>query len=54
MLAIPVIAAFAAFLIFSEHLSLVNWLAFAVVLVGIYLSISATTAETLEVENKLL
>lgn len=54
MLAIPVIAAFAAFLIFSEHLSLLNWLAFAVVLVGIYLSISATTAETLEVENKLL
>lgn len=53
MLAIPVIAAFAAFLIFSEHLSLLNWLAFAIVLVGIYLSISATTAETLEVENKL-
>ncbi|MGB3668713.1 MAG: DMT family transporter [Phormidesmis sp.] len=41
MLAIPIISAFLAFFIFSEHLSLQNWLAFAIVLVGIYLSISA-------------
>ena len=41
MLAIPVIAAILALVIFSEHLSLFNWLAFAVVLSGIYLAISA-------------
>lgn len=41
MLAIPVIAAILAMLVFSENLSLWNWLAFAVVLVGIYLAVSA-------------
>ena len=41
MLAIPVIAAILALVIFSEQLSLFNWLAFAVVLSGIYLAISA-------------
>ena len=41
MLAIPVIAAILALAIFSEQLSLFNWLAFAVVLCGIYLAISA-------------
>ena len=41
MLAIPVIAAILALAIFNEQLSLFNWLAFAVVLCGIYLAISA-------------
>ena len=41
MLAIPVIAAVLAAIIFSEQLSVFNWLAFAVVLIGIYLAISA-------------
>lgn len=41
MLAIPVIAAVLAMLIFAEQLSLFNWSAFAVVLCGIYLAISA-------------
>lgn len=41
MLAIPVIAAILALIIFSEQLSLFNWLAFAIVLSGIYLAISA-------------
>ena len=41
MLAIPVIAAILALIIFSEQLSLYNWSAFAVVLSGIYLAISA-------------
>ena len=41
MLAIPVIAAILALGIFNEQLSLFNWLAFAVVLCGIYLAISA-------------
>ena len=41
MLAIPVIAAILALVIFSEQLSLFNWLAFAVVLLGIYLAVSA-------------
>ena len=52
MLAIPVIAAVLAMLIFSEQLSLSNWLAFAVVLSGIYLAISAKdrSLETSEIE----
>ncbi len=41
MLAIPVIAAILAMVIFAEQLSLLNWLAFAVVLFGIYLAVSA-------------
>lgn len=41
MLAIPAIAAVLALIIFGEQLSLSNCLAFAVVLGGIYLSISA-------------
>lgn len=43
MLAIPVIAAIFAMLLFSEHLSILNWLAFAIVLLGIYLALSAKT-----------
>lgn len=41
MLAIPVIAAILARLVFAEQLSLFNCLAFAVVLFGIYLAVSA-------------
>lgn len=41
MLTIPLIAAVLAMLIFSERLSLFNWLAFLVVLAGIYLAVSA-------------
>ncbi|WP_036484847.1 DMT family transporter [Myxosarcina sp. GI1] len=41
MLSIPVIAAVLAMIIFAEQLSLYNWLAFAVVLFGIYLAVSA-------------
>lgn len=40
MLAIPIIAAILALIIFSQQLSLFNWLAFGVVLLGIYLAIS--------------
>ena len=50
MLAIPVIAAILALIIFSEQLSLFNWLAFAVVLSGIYLAISAKQSN-LEIPN---
>ena len=45
MLAIPVIAAVLAAIIFSEQLSLFNWLAFAVVLIGIYLAVSARNVQ---------
>ena len=41
MLSIPVIAAILAMLIFAEQLSLFNWIAFAIVLSGIYLAVSA-------------
>lgn len=41
MLSIPVIAAFLAVMLFTERLSVLNWMAFAVVLVGIYLSVSS-------------
>lgn len=41
MLSIPVIAAILAMLIFAERLSIFNCLAFAVVLFGIYLAVSA-------------
>ena len=41
MLAIPVIAAVLAAIIFSEQLSVFNWLAFGIVLIGIYLAVSA-------------
>ena len=41
MLAIPVIAAILATIIFEEQLTLTNCLAFSVVLVGIYVSVSA-------------
>lgn len=53
MLAIPVIAAVLALIIFSERLSLFNWWAFAVVLSGIYLAISAKdiSVETSEVST---
>ncbi len=52
MLSIPIISAFLALFIFSEHLSVQNWLAFGLVLVGIYLSISAPKA-TAEFESAL-
>ena len=45
MLAIPVIAAILALLIFSEQLSLLNWLAFGIVLLGIYLAVSAKNGD---------
>ncbi|MGB5710699.1 MAG: DMT family transporter [Waterburya sp.] len=51
MLAIPVIAAILALIIFSEQLSLFNWSAFAVVLSGIYLAISAKDSN-LVISNK--
>ncbi|MGF1591114.1 MAG: DMT family transporter [Pleurocapsa sp.] len=41
MLSIPVIAAILAMLLFAEQLSLFNYLAFAIVLLGIYLAVSA-------------
>lgn len=41
VLAIPVIAALMAVVAFSETLSLINWCAFGVVLIGIYISVSA-------------
>ena len=52
MLAIPVIAAILALIIFSEQLSLFNWSAFGVVLSGIYLAISAKE-RNLESEIKI-
>ena len=45
MLAIPLIAATLAAIAFAERLSWLNWLAFLVVLVGIYLAISARHSE---------
>lgn len=45
MLSIPVIAAILAMLIFAEQLSLFNWIAFAIVLCGIYLAVSAENSE---------
>lgn len=41
----PVITAILAWILFSEKLSLFNWLAFSVVLVGIYLGKSSSSAE---------
>lgn len=46
MLSIPVIAAILALAIFAEQLSLFNWLAFAVVLSGIYLAVSAKSIDS--------
>ncbi len=51
MLAIPLIAAILAMIIFAEQLSLLNWLAFAVVLFGIYLAVSAKNNSQLSVEK---
>ena len=51
MLAIPVIAAILAMVIFAEQLSLFNWLAFAVVLCGIYLAVSAKNSSQISVEK---
>ena len=48
MLAIPVIAAILALIIFAEQLSLFNCLAFAVVICGIYLAISAKQPRIVE------
>ena len=45
MLAIPIIAAILARFIFAERLSTLNYFAFAIVLGGIYLVVSATTPE---------
>lgn len=53
MLAIPIIAAILAMFIFSETLSLLNCLAFSVVLVGIYLAVSAKeTSKKVSLELK--
>lgn len=41
----PALAAILAWLLFSESLSLLNWLSFAVVLVGIYLAKSSSSIE---------
>ncbi|MEG4282152.1 DMT family transporter [Microcoleus sp. A006_D1] len=41
----PVITAILAWMLFSESLSLFNWLAFSVVLAGIYLAKSSTSAD---------
>jgi len=41
MLSIPVIAALASAILFGEHLPLGNWIAFAVVLLGIYFALTA-------------
>ncbi len=51
MLAIPLIAAVLAAIIFSEILPMVNWLAFLVVLAGIYLAISARSMDTTQLEE---
>ncbi|MGB3612387.1 MAG: DMT family transporter [Elainellaceae cyanobacterium] len=48
MLVIPVLAAVLAMIIFGETLSALNWMAFAIVLFGIYISVSAQ-AEKAEV-----
>ena len=50
MLAIPVIAAVLAMVIFTEKLSLFNWIAFGIVLCGIYLAISANNNSQLSAE----
>jgi len=41
MLSVPMLSAVLAMVLFSEKLNLINWCAFAIVLAGIYLSISA-------------
>ena len=51
MLAIPVIAAILAMIIFAEQLSLFNWIAFGIVLCGIYLAISAKNTSELSSEK---
>lgn len=51
MLAIPAIAAILAMFIFAEQLSLFNWFAFAIVLYGIYLAISAKDDPELSIEK---
>ncbi|MEB3229725.1 MAG: DMT family transporter [Leptolyngbyaceae bacterium] len=43
MLTIPVIAAVLALILFAEHLTLLNWGAFGIVLLGIYLAVSDQT-----------
>lgn len=46
MLSIPVIAALASAVLFGEQLPLENWLAFGVVLLGIYLSLKGKQSNT--------
>lgn len=48
MLSIPVIAAVLALLMLDEHLSLLNWFSFGIVLVGVYIAISSKSPETEE------
>ncbi|NEP46307.1 MAG: DMT family transporter, partial [Okeania sp. SIO2H7] len=45
MLSIPVIAAFLAVILLAERLSLLNWIAFGIVLGGIYLAVSSKFSE---------
>ncbi|WP_013325441.1 DMT family transporter [Gloeothece verrucosa] len=40
----PILAAFEAWVVFSETLSILNWLAFAVVLLGIYLALCSQSS----------
>lgn len=54
MLAIPVLAAVLAVVLFDETLSLLNWLAFAVVLCGIYVSVSAQAQQDTVPLNKAM
>lgn len=53
MLSIPVIAAVLALLILEERLTLFNWCSFGIVLVGIYIAISAKAPETGNEAEKL-
>jgi drug/metabolite transporter (DMT)-like permease len=50
----PVITAILAWIIFSESLSLLNWLAFCVVLVGIYLAKSSPSVNKAPKQKKIV
>lgn len=55
MLAIPIIAALMAVVAFNETLSMVNCLAFGIVLVGIYISITAQmTVNAIDISNNIV
>jgi drug/metabolite transporter (DMT)-like permease len=50
MLAIPVLSATMAMVLFAQQLSFMNWCAFLIVLAGIYLSISAAQADPINTQ----